>query len=423
VEKLIWDPWQSRTYLVRAGRIRQVMPGEVGMTTSKLRTGDTEALHTPFPAAATRIQKFGWHRDQTIFRVVPRPPHLKRVQIEVGLRCNLHCAYCYSTSGPSQRRRIESDDILRLIHQADDLGVLALDFTGGEFLLDPSWANYLALANELGFSYTVHTNGTLFTPRRLKTLARYAPTAVLVSLDSHLADIHDRARGRSGALARTLAGLDLLQQHTDLPVRITLMAHSDNLSTLDDTIGFLRDRFPSAQLNIDRVIPVGGAVESGQSITAEQFWKVLSPRLARAQGTEVTTGRICKTTVSEDFEPDCGMAYSFVYVTADGEVASCPTMTGREEARFRGPLISDGLGEAWYDSDLFRRTRFLNCENVLKCPAGAACGGGCRSNAYAETGRLAAPDVIACNVHKNNREDREFIDFPLNYSSGAPPQV
>jgi radical SAM protein with 4Fe4S-binding SPASM domain len=345
---------------------------------------------------------------------VARYPHLKRMQIEVSLRCNLSCGYCYSMSGPGHRNHLSTRQILSLIEQADSLGVLGIDFTGGELLLHPDWREMVALARSTGIAVTIHTNGTLIKQETAAALKLLGVGAIQVALDSHIAEIHDLSRGHRGALERTLRGLDLLAEQ-QLPTRLSIMAHRGNIDTLSQTIIFMRRRYPRAIINIDRVIATGGALSTDTGLGAQEFWEFLKPYLSSS----VRAGRVCESPGSESFEPECGVAYSYVYITAQGEIAACPTMTSRESPAFQGPAIGDGpvgqaLAHAWYDSAFFTGFRHTNCENVAVCPAGSACGGGCRSNAYAESGRVTAPDVVACNIRKN--PTKVFVDFPKRYA-------
>lgn len=338
---------------------------------------------------------------------VDRGPHLKRLQIEVGLKCNLGCTYCYSNSGIKNTQRMSSDEILTHIDQADALGVLTVDLTGGELLLDPDWRAYVRRARGYGMNVTLHTNGTLLTKDAVNFIREVGVTAVQVSLDSHIAAINDDNRRAKGAFVRAQRGLDLLKTST-VSTRVSLMASRSNRSSLPETIAFVQARYPASVIHVDRIIATGGASDGVDCLTAAEFWDLMVPY----RGEGVAAAKLCESADTRDFEPECGVAYSFVYITASGEYAACPTMTTRENpSLFFGPTSADcDLGTAWYESTYFNSFRFTNCSNVTTCPSGAACGGGCRSNAYAGSGKLDSPDVIACNLNKN--PTTTFMELP-----------
>ena len=412
MHRVVWDSEKDCTYLYDSGRSVKTLSGALGRALNGTGGPRTD-IWRDMPRSHERLTRFGLlDESKTNIRVVPGSPHLKRLQIEVSLRCNLRCSYCYSASGPWRTDRLQSQQVRKLITEADLLGVLSLDFTGGEFLLDPDWRCYVELARAAGMLVTVHSNGTLIKDETARALAELGVASVQVSLDSHIAEVHDRSRGHRGALARTLKGIEHLQRH-GLDTRISIMAHKGNTDSLGDSITELSRKFPKTRINVDRVVRTGGAVDAGNGLTAREFWSFLRPYI----NVNVQAGRICDSYGIDDYEPACGVAYSYVYVTANGEYAVCPTMTSRESDAFRGPLVDEvDLATAWYDAELFTSFRHTNCENVTRCPAGRMCGGGCRSNAYVEEGYVTAPDVVSCNLLKNRTS--VFLDFPKRYSEG-----
>ena len=302
--RIVWDSRNARTLAINPDGTRAILSGAAGRVAGMLRSGNPSLIaeaRTAYPQAAQAIERRGWLSGDWVYREVARDPHLKRVQIEVSLRCNLSCGYCYSMSGPAHRNRLSTDQILSLVEQADALGVLTIDFTGGELLLHSDWRDMVALARRAGIAVTVHTNGTLVRPETAVSLRQLEVAVVQVALDSHLAEIHDRSRGHRGALERTLRGLDLLAEQ-QIPTRLSVMAHRGNIDTLPETIVFMRERYPRAILNVDRVIATGGALSTGVGLGAQEFWEFLRPYLSGS----VRAGRVCESPESMTFEPECG---------------------------------------------------------------------------------------------------------------------
>jgi radical SAM protein with 4Fe4S-binding SPASM domain len=378
--------------------------------TSRDRRHLLDELRQVAPKSAAAIDQSGWLNESVVFREVLRTPRLKRLQIEVLLTCNLRCSYCYSTSGPGRRERLTSAEVIDAISQGDRLGIHQLDLTGGELLLDRQWPDYVRHARDLGISVTLHTNGTLIGHDAAQRMRDLSVSHCQVSLDSHNPELHNLSRGHKTALQRTLRGLDILTEH-HVPVRIALMAHKANSASFPETIEFFSERYPTAKLVIDRVVATNAAAEEA-GLSSEEFWRIVAPYV----GTVADVTKVCESGLEmTDYEPECGVAYSYIYLTGEGEIAACPTMTSRESDEFAGPNFrTTAIGDAWYDSAFFQSFRFTNCENVTSCPAGSSCGGGCRSNAYSESGYVEAPDLVACNTNKN--PDRSvFIDFSSLY--------
>jgi MoaA/NifB/PqqE/SkfB family radical SAM enzyme len=120
-----------------------------------------------------------------------------RVWMYTNYNCNLTCTYCLTESSPrSSRRELRPDLMIRVAKEARALGFTSIGVTGGEpFLLPWLPETILAMAEEL--PVLLLTNGTLFSGERLERAAKLAgaDVALQISLDSHLPDVNDMARG------------------------------------------------------------------------------------------------------------------------------------------------------------------------------------------------------------------------------------
>jgi radical SAM protein with 4Fe4S-binding SPASM domain len=338
---------------------------------------------------------------------------LKSIQIELTRTCNLRCPYCHSESGPWHKKSgISLESLRELLTQAADLGCMTVDFTGGEPLVHRHWYEVLSFARQLGLVVTLHSNGTLLSEAVLQRLSSLPLRHLQVSLDSHLPDVHDACRGMPGAWAKSIQAIRRAKE-LGMRVRVAIVAHSKNRDHFREAVTYFESEL-GVSVNMDRVVNVGGERTAHWGLTTSEYYELIAPLL---RGRAVST-RVCETAVQDlnmsRIEPNCGVAHSLLYVTADGEIALCPTMTSRNNPEFKSPLLTDmDLRTAWEESDYFIGHRFLNCRNVNICPSGRSCGGGCRSNAYRETGEIDSPDPLHCNVNKNPSET--FVDFLAEY--------
>lgn len=120
-----------------------------------------------------------------------------RVWLYSNYHCNLACSYCLTESSPrSERRALTAEQMLDVAEQAADLGFTGLGVTGGEPMLLP-WLPETVAAMADHLPVVMLTNGTLFVGDRIERAAPLArpDVAVQISLDSHLADVNDMARG------------------------------------------------------------------------------------------------------------------------------------------------------------------------------------------------------------------------------------
>lgn len=120
-----------------------------------------------------------------------------RVWLYSNYHCNLACSYCLTESSPrSSRRELDPATMIQVAQQARALGFTGLGVTGGEPFLLP-WLPETVIAMAAELPLVLLTNATLFVGERLERAAVLAghDVAVQISLDSHLPDVNDMARG------------------------------------------------------------------------------------------------------------------------------------------------------------------------------------------------------------------------------------
>jgi radical SAM protein with 4Fe4S-binding SPASM domain len=107
------------------------------------------------------------------------------LQLEVGDVCYQDCVYCYMNALDVSRNSLDDELIARILHDAFDLGISAVEWLGGEPLLRDTVFDHMALARDLGFRNNIWTGGLPLqqdtTRRAAARLARNGLIAVHVS--------------------------------------------------------------------------------------------------------------------------------------------------------------------------------------------------------------------------------------------------
>ena len=94
---------------------------------------------------------------------------------EIASACNLRCRHCYHASGDQKSNDLTETECFDLIKELAGLGVYKLIIGGGEPFIRSDFVNIVELADGLGMSIVVATNGTLLnenTCRRLRSEER-----------------------------------------------------------------------------------------------------------------------------------------------------------------------------------------------------------------------------------------------------------
>ena len=123
--------------------------------------------------------------------------------------CNLRCTGCWAAEY-GYKMNLTNEELDSIVTQAEDLGIHAFLFTGGEPLVRK--ADLIALAEKHNHSFfQTFTNGTLIDEQFCKDLLRVKNFAPIISLEG-FEDQNDDRRGQ-GVFEKVMHAMDLLKQH------------------------------------------------------------------------------------------------------------------------------------------------------------------------------------------------------------------
>lgn len=149
-----------------------------------------------------------------------------RASWEINKGCDYDCEHCYLG-----RKRFEGLDLegkQRLLEIMRDAGVLWLQITGGEPLIDRDFPSAYAYANALGMMVTISSNGSrLSNPKIIDQLARQRPYRLFVSVYGATSDSYEGMTRRRGAYRRFIGGLDAARE-AELPVELNIVVAKHN---------------------------------------------------------------------------------------------------------------------------------------------------------------------------------------------------
>ncbi|WP_344899561.1 radical SAM protein [Actinomadura meridiana] len=157
-----------------------------------------------------------------------------RASWEVNLGCNYECPHCYL--GVKKFEGLEMEDRVKLLHTLRDAGVLWLQLTGGEPMVDRLFVETYEAAYDLGMMITLLTNGSrLSLPRVLELLTKRPPDRITVSVYGGTEKSYDRTTGRQGAYRLFTKGITAAHR-AGLPLALSMIVTQDNA----DEVGLMR---------------------------------------------------------------------------------------------------------------------------------------------------------------------------------------
>jgi MoaA/NifB/PqqE/SkfB family radical SAM enzyme len=200
--------------------------------------------------------------------------------IHVNQRCNLRCQHCaFWKRNDSEREKYltweRKSEILREFAELSGDGAVVI--CGGESMLDLE--DYYAISGEcrrLGLRCMSVTNGTrIQNESDAERLILSGPTEILVSLNSHREDLHDRTRGVQGAFSKAVNAIRLLvnarERNPGKNTKIYVMAlvFDENYRELEAFYDFVLNDLKADKLKLNFLQPSFGWSEPVDSFFAE----------------------------------------------------------------------------------------------------------------------------------------------------------
>ncbi|MET9347075.1 radical SAM protein [Streptomyces termitum] len=175
-----------------------------------------------------------------------------RATYEINKGCNFDCEHCYLAE-----RRFEGlpwPDKVRLLCLLRDAGVLWLQFTGGEPLIDRDFVDAYTLAHRSGMLIEILTNGSrLHRPEIIGLLRDLPPHKVTVSLYGATPDSFDSLTRRPGAFKLVEKGLSAAHE-AGIALELALIITRHNAHELD-AMRALAERYGAGRQEYGTISP------------------------------------------------------------------------------------------------------------------------------------------------------------------------
>lgn len=318
-------------------------------------------------------------------RKLYREPVLRLLFLELTLRCNEHCFHCGSNCSSDSIDGMPKEKYLEVLKDVRDNipGKLPqICLTGGEPLLRKDLFELMAEGKEMGFRYSMTSNGTLITREKARLLRENGLRTIAVSIDG-LPDTHDCIRGLNGAFRMAMQGIENLLSEGGLKtVQVTTVVNHESIHELPALYRILEEK----DIDSWRVIgpePIGRALQSPELMLTPEDTRYMLDfiREKRMEGMPVTYG--CSHFLGLGYEREvrdwyflCNAGVYTASVLADGAVGGC-TDIPRSEKTIQGNVYESPFSELWKNRfSLFRTPLSEKNETCRNCRYTKWCCGG-----------------------------------------------
>jgi PqqA peptide cyclase len=345
---------------------------------------------------------------------------------ELSYRCPLRCSYCSNPIDWAKHRdELDTATWLRVFREAEELGVVQLNLTGGEPLVREDLEELVAAARALELYTNLITSGVPLERNRLAALRAAGLDNVQVSVQDTSAEASDRIAGMKSfehklEVARWVKELGM-------PLTLNIVLHRQNLERVGEMIA-LAERLSADRLELANTQYLGWALVNRRALlpTREQLE---SARAVAAAAKKRLRGRMEVLFVTPDYYAEypktCmdGWGRRFMLISPDGLALPCHAAHTLPGLTFEN-VRARPLAQIWSDSpgfNAFRGEAWMP-QPCRSCERRSIDFGGCRCQAFHLTGDATATDPVcklapAHPLIERARDEALGRPAPLRYRS------
>jgi pyrroloquinoline quinone biosynthesis protein E len=323
---------------------------------------------------------------------------------ELTYRCPLACAYCSNPLNMADYQdELATDEWLRVLLEARDLGVLQCHLSGGEPLLRRDLVEIVAGAYDLGLYTNLVTSALGLSRPRAEQLHAAGLDHVQVSIQADEPAVSDRIAG-TPSFRRKIEAMAVVKE-LGWPLTVNVVLHRQNIDRVADVLR-LAEEVGADRVELANTQYYGWAWRNRES---------LLPSRAQLDAAEVVV-RAARERLRERMDviyviPDyysrypkpCmgGWASRQLTVAPNGDALPCPAAQALPLPRAN--VRVDSLERIWTDSAVFNAFRGTDWmpQPCRSCDRRDIDFGGCRCQAFQLTGDAARTDPV-CHLSSDH---------------------
>lgn len=332
---------------------------------------------------------------------------------ELTYRCPLQCPYCSNpTDFAAHGAELSTEDWLRVMSQARQLGAVQLGFSGGEPLVRQDLAELVREARKLGFYSNLISSGVGMNADKVAELKQAGLDHIQISFQASSRELNDLIAGSQKAFEQKIAMAKEVKRQ-GYPMVLNFVLHRDNIDQIEQILEL------SLMLQADYVELAnsqyyGWAYENIEALlpSREQLQKA---EAATNQFRQTRAGKMKIIFVVPDYYENrpkkCMNGWGSIFLTIAPDGTALPCHSARQLPIEFPNVKTSSVREIWYDSPGFNHFRGNDWmrEPCRSCPEQQNDLGGCRCQAYMIAGDAAATDPI-CDKSPQHHKILETIE-------------
>ncbi len=287
--------------------------------------------------------------------------------------CNFKCPHCRAYLEKHSDNSFLENLIIRNII---DFGILSVNLSGGEPLLNPRINCIVKTLNDSGVDVGISTNGWFF-KEKAEGLVKSGISFVQISLDGPKG-IHDKFRGVEGAFEHAVDSMKYAKElGLFVQMNVTLTAY--NLFETERMVE-LAKKIGADKVFFRRVVPAGLANTNNDVFPAKKDYLFVVKKLVEMQNSNSDSIYIAiddpiVSAIREDSESAlcCSAGITSLGINSNGDVFPCIFLRKKI-----GNILENDISDIWNNSTVLKKLRKRDIEECGICKFKFSCGG-CRA--------------------------------------------
>ncbi|HJO93642.1 MAG TPA: radical SAM protein [Victivallales bacterium] len=339
--------------------------------------------------------------------IAARSNKLLTLELELSLKCNFHCPYCYVPDKQALKNELTFSEICDVISQAKALGAEKIILLGGEPTLHPNFFKVIEFINSNGMKAEIFTNGSKITQKFADKLYRNNVRTV-IKLNSFKPEIMELLTGRPDSYKLAMLALKNLR-NAGYPdnkhfLAVSTVICKQNIEEITELWTWLRNQNIEPYFEI--ITPQGNAKENQWlEVTPEQTEKVFNEIAKIDSGQFNKKWKIQPPLVGSN----CLRLLYSCLIDNKGFVKPC---VGISESA--GNIRENSLSNIIKSSEIIQYLRDYRKRikgPCSKCDKAEECYG-CRGAAFQQTGDPLASDPL-CWKNQNKLDQIYSLPYPV----------
>ena len=350
------------------------------------------------------------------------------VQLAVTQQCNLSCAFCYAELEKFQNDAVmTTEQVEGVLRELQEMGVVSLEWAGGEPLLRHDLLHLLDQSRQRGFKQSIITNGTAFSNEFLAFAARHLD-CVQISIDD-VGSHYDELKG--GDFWELLVSNVRRAVANELPIVGSVVLTEFNVSRLSRIVEFMAE-VGIRVVRLSWQAPIGRAGKQSLA-TYRRLVTETVPQIRVLQDAYSGRVEIYSLERRSEFEGApflprefllCAAGRTRLHVEWNGDAYPCPLLKAPQF--LAGNVLEDGPWQAWRSNALAALRQIVAGPKCGSCTR--YCGYWCRAIAYGFSGNIEQTPSPLCTGNKRRllvrgqEEDHSRADDALGEQATLSPE-